>query len=199
MLFAEPDGLAECFYRTGRRELMLAMLQQALEVDPRCDEAARLRALTARVEAQRAQIVGVRSGAAASIAGLPFPDDTFDRVVAIEVLEHIPLERVEPALRELWRVSRHHVFVTVQNTMAAEPAHFFADLTHVSMKPLAWWQNQFTRVGFDLRADELPLGEFRNHQIVASPRHKYAEMPSDVLQQRCLDQLGAAQRPTREG
>ncbi|HIE94361.1 MAG TPA: hypothetical protein EYQ83_16425 [Acidobacteria bacterium] len=83
--------------------------------------------------------------------------------------------------------------------MAAEPAHFFADLTHVSMKPLAWWQNQFTRVGFDLRADELPLGEFRNHQVVASPRHKYAEMPSDVLQQRCLDQLGAAQRHTREG
>ncbi len=277
-------GLAECFYRTGRRELMLAMVRRGLEVEAHCQDATRLRALTDRVETQREHIVGVRSGAAfgedyfergadtgvntytdyeakswtarhadaidaafrpgsclevgcakgelvgelrrrgvasigtdvshysvaagppeltgralaaASIAGLPFPDDTFDLVVAIEVLEHIPIELVEPALRELWRVSRHHVFVTVQNTTAAEPAHFFADLTHVSMKPLAWWQDQFTRAGFEICALELPLGEFRNHQIVASPRGKYATMPADTLQRRCQARMGIAQQHTR--
>ena len=279
-------GLAECFYRTGRRELMLAMVRRGLEVEDRCRDATRLRALTDRVEAQRRRIVGVRSGAAfgedyfergadtgvntytnyradawaprhadaidaafrpgsclevgcakgelvaelrrrgvvcigtdlsqysvaagapeltgralaaASIAGLPFPDDAFDLVVAIEVLEHIPLELVEPALRELWRVSRHHVFVTVQNTTAAEPAEFFADLTHVSMKPLAWWRDQFIRVGFEIRALELPLGEFRNHQIVASPRGKYAGMSGEVVQRRCHAQLVDAQRHTLAG
>ena len=279
-------GLAECFYRTGRRELMLAMVRRGLEVEDRCRNADGFRALTDRVETQRGQIVGVRSGAAfgedyfergaatgvnsytdyradswaprhadaidaafrpgsclevgcakgelvaelrrrgvacigtdlsqysvaagapevagralaaASIAALPFPDDTFDLVVAIEVLEHIPLELVEPALRELWRVSRHHVFVTVQNTTAAEPAEFFADLTHVSMKPLGWWRDQFTRVGFAVGALELPLGEFQHHQIVASPRGKYVEMPVEVVQRRCQTELGAAQRHTREG
>jgi glycosyltransferase involved in cell wall biosynthesis/2-polyprenyl-3-methyl-5-hydroxy-6-metoxy-1,4-benzoquinol methylase len=278
-------GLAECSYRSGRRELMLAMVRRGLEVEPQCRDAARLRALIDRVEAQREQIVGVRSGAAfeedyfergadigvntyadyeakawtprhadaidaafrpgtcleigcakgelvgelrrrgvncvgtdlshysvaagppeltgralatASIAGLPFPDDTFDLIVAIEVLEHIPIELVEPALRELWRVSRHQVFVTVQNTTAAEPAHFFADLTHVSMKPLAWWRDQFTRAGFEIHALELPLGEFRNHQIVASPRGKYADMPADVVHRRCQARLATAQQHTRE-
>ena len=140
-----------------------------------------------------------RALAAASIAALPFPDDTFDLVVAIEVLEHIPLELVEPALRELWRVSRHHVFVTVQNTTAAEPAKFFADLTHMSMKPLAWWRDQFTRVGFEVGTVELPLGEFQHHQIVASPRAKYAAMPADAVQRRCQTELGTAQRHTRDG
>ena len=279
-------GLAECFYRTGRRELMLAMVRRGLEVENGCLDATRLRALADRVETQRGHIVAVRSGAAfgedyfergadtgvntytgyqahswaprhsdaidaafrpgsclevgcakgelvgelrrrgvacvgtdlsrysvaagapeltgralaaASIASLPFPDDTFDLVVAIEVLEHIPLELVEPALRELWRVSRHHVFVTVQNTTAAKPSEFFADLTHMSMKPLAWWQDQFTRVGFEVRALELPLGEFRNHQIVASPRGKYVGMPAEVVRQRCQVQLVAAQQHTTAG
>jgi glycosyltransferase involved in cell wall biosynthesis/predicted TPR repeat methyltransferase len=278
-------GLAECCYRTGRRELMLAMVRRALEVDDQCQDAPRLRGLIERMETQRAHIVGVRSGAAfgedyfergadtgvntytdyeakswiprhadaidavfrpgsclevgcakgelvgelrrrgvecvgtdlshysvaagsqeltgralaaASIADLPFPDDTFDLVVAIEVLEHVPIELVEPALRELWRVSRHHVFVTVQNTTAAEPSHFFADLTHVSMKPLAWWQDQFARAGFEMLALELPLGEFRNHQIVATPRGKYAGIETVDVQRQCQAQLGTAQQHTRE-
>ncbi len=279
-------GLAECFYRTGRRELMLAMLRRGLEVEDPYQDAPRLRALIERVETQRDHIVGVRSGdafgedyfergadsgvntytdyeadawvgrhadaideafrpesclevgcakgelvgelrrrgvacigtdlshysvaagapeltghalAAASIAGLPFPDDTFDLVLAIEVLEHIPIELVEPALRELWRVSRHHVFVTVQNTTAAEPVHFFADLTHVAMKPLAWWRDQFTKAGFEIRTLELPLGEFRDHQIVATPRGKFSDVTTNAVQRRCQTQLRTAQQYTMAG
>ncbi|MDP7115357.1 MAG: hypothetical protein QGH45_25495, partial [Myxococcota bacterium] len=87
--------------------------------------------------------------------------------------------------------------VAREEALAAEPAHFFADLTHVSMKPLAWWQDQFTRAGFEICALELPLGEFRNHQIVASPRGKYANMPADTLQRRCQARMGIAQQHTR--
>ncbi|MEE8129853.1 MAG: glycosyltransferase, partial [Vicinamibacterales bacterium] len=191
-------GLAECFYRTGRRELMLAMVRRGMEVENGCLDATRLRALADRVETQRGHIVAVRSGAA-------FGEDYFERDADTGVNTYTGYqahnwaprhadaidaafrpgsclevgcakgELVEPALRELWRVSRHHVFVTVQNTTAAKPSEFFADLTHMSMKPLAWWQDQFTRVGFEVRALELPLGEFRNHRIVASPRSRLGE------------------------
>jgi SAM-dependent methyltransferase len=51
------------------------------------------------------------AGAFADIARLPFPDSSFDLVLAIEVLEHVP----DPpaALRELARVARRDVVLSV--------------------------------------------------------------------------------------
>ncbi|HXH56677.1 class I SAM-dependent methyltransferase [Iamia sp.] len=51
------------------------------------------------------------SGAFADIGRLPFPDDSFDLVLAIEVLEHVP----DPirALRELNRVCRRDLVLSV--------------------------------------------------------------------------------------
>ena len=108
--------------------------------------------------------------AASTIAALPFADASFDLVVAIEVFEHVPPEQVDAAIRELRRVCRRFLFVTVQNTDAAEPEHFFADLTHVTMKPKAWWRERFARNGFRVLDARLPLGEFMEHQIVGVPQ-----------------------------
>jgi len=58
----------------------------------------------------RWQAVGL-SGAFADIARLPFPDDAFDLVLAIEVLEHVP--NPPAALREVRRVARSHVVLSV--------------------------------------------------------------------------------------
>jgi len=51
------------------------------------------------------------SGAFADIARLPFPDDSFDLVLGIEVLEHVP----DPAaaLTELSRVARGNLVLSV--------------------------------------------------------------------------------------
>ena len=45
------------------------------------------------------------------IVRLPFPDDSFDLVLAIEVLEHVPYP--ELALAEIERVARRHVVLSV--------------------------------------------------------------------------------------
>ena len=47
------------------------------------------------------------------LSGLPWPDASFDLVSALETLEHLPPERVPDALRELRRVCRGFVYVTI--------------------------------------------------------------------------------------
>lgn len=48
-----------------------------------------------------------------SITALPFLDKSFDAVLAAEVLEHIRFEDVPQALRELSRVARHSVIISI--------------------------------------------------------------------------------------
>ena len=50
-------------------------------------------------------------GLCADIAGLPFPSKTFDLVMAIEVLEHVP--DPEHTLSEMRRIARSHLLVSV--------------------------------------------------------------------------------------
>ena len=47
------------------------------------------------------------------IRDMPFEDDSFDLVCAFEVLEHIPKKDLDKALKEMKRVSREHVLVSV--------------------------------------------------------------------------------------
>ncbi|MFP5380351.1 MAG: methyltransferase domain-containing protein, partial [Vicinamibacteria bacterium] len=118
---------------------------------------------------------------ASMISALPYASDAFDLVTAVEVFEHVPPEQVDVAIRELWRVARTFVWVTVQNTDAATPEHFFTDLTHVTMKPLAWWQERFRANGFAVLPLELPFGQFRRHQILAQSLGKHAHKSAEEL------------------
>lgn len=49
----------------------------------------------------------------ADIRNLPFEDNSFDLVMACEILEHLPWEDAKNALVELNRVTRKHVIVSI--------------------------------------------------------------------------------------
>lgn len=49
----------------------------------------------------------------ADVAHLPFVSDSFDSILAAEILEHIPFSEVAVALKELARVSRKAIIITL--------------------------------------------------------------------------------------
>lgn len=55
----------------------------------------------------------LRPTVGADITKLPFADKVFDCVLAAEVLEHIPFNEVPKALKELSRVSRKSIVITL--------------------------------------------------------------------------------------
>jgi len=48
-----------------------------------------------------------------NVTKLPFADNTFDAVVGFEILEHLPFEQFAVALKEMNRVSKKHVFISL--------------------------------------------------------------------------------------
>ncbi|UCD84846.1 MAG: class I SAM-dependent methyltransferase [Deltaproteobacteria bacterium] len=50
-----------------------------------------------------------------NITSLPFENDTFDLVLCLEVLEHLPEDDFREGISELQRVSKSHIVITVPN------------------------------------------------------------------------------------
>jgi ubiquinone/menaquinone biosynthesis C-methylase UbiE len=55
---------------------------------------------------------------AADLRSMPFADSSFDAVVAFQVLEHIPFGEFTGALRELSRISKRSVVISLPDTSA---------------------------------------------------------------------------------
>ncbi len=49
----------------------------------------------------------------ADIRDLPFNDNSYDLIIAFEIIEHLPWEGVSIALSELHRVSKKHVIISI--------------------------------------------------------------------------------------
>jgi ubiquinone/menaquinone biosynthesis C-methylase UbiE len=48
-----------------------------------------------------------------SVESIPLPDSTFDLVCAFEILEHLPFEKFEQSLKELARISKKDVLISL--------------------------------------------------------------------------------------
>ncbi len=79
------------------------------------------------------------------ILDLHFPDDSFDLVLALNVVHNIDEKYLRMAFKELQRVSRKDCFITVDSYRNEEEKAIFEDwcLTAKSYGPPSWWLDKF--------------------------------------------------------
>jgi SAM-dependent methyltransferase len=77
-----------------------------------------------------------------SLDKLPFPDRSFDLVFSSEVLEHIAADRIPVVVRELVRICRTRLFLTISLRPSSQNNAF-----HVTLHPRHWWEDQFLQAG----------------------------------------------------
>jgi SAM-dependent methyltransferase len=81
---------------------------------------------------------------------LPFPDQSFDLVTAINTIHNLELADCKQALREIQRVSRRHAFVVVDAWRNAEQERLLKQwvLTAKTYFHVAGWESVFREVGY---------------------------------------------------
>lgn len=70
---------------------------------------------------------------------LPFPDESFDLVVSTDVMEHLPTEKVDEAIKEIYRVTREKVIHVIACWLDMRNG----EVVHKTVRPIEWWQQKF--------------------------------------------------------
>lgn len=101
-----------------------------------------------------------------SIWRLPFPDNAFDFTFSTDVLEHLPTDMVDRAIKELFRVTRKQTF---HNIATFPDSQFLATggekILHMTVKPIKWWLSKFSQYRDDsvsVAVSERKLGNGAN-------------------------------------
>jgi ubiquinone/menaquinone biosynthesis C-methylase UbiE len=81
----------------------------------------------------------------ASLIDIPFEDNYFDVTFSSEVLEHIHEEDIPIVIKELYRVTKRMLFLTI----SLRPSSNF-NKYHITLKSRDWWQEKFLDAGFKL-------------------------------------------------
>jgi ubiquinone/menaquinone biosynthesis C-methylase UbiE len=81
---------------------------------------------------------------------LPFPDHSFDLVLAINTVHNLPLAECKQALREVQRVTRRHAFIVVDAWRTEEERDRLERwvLTALTYMHVADWKKLFAEVGY---------------------------------------------------
>lgn len=86
----------------------------------------------------------------ANATALPFEDNSFDLVLAINTIHNLPIEQCKTALREIQRVSRKHAFVVIDawRNEAEHQALLKWNLTALTYMHVDDWRRTFDEVGY---------------------------------------------------
>lgn len=89
----------------------------------------------------------LRPECAGDVRAMPFADDTFDTILIAEVLEHLPYAQFDACLRELRRVTRRHVIITLPCALFG--IHIGVNVPILEPRFLALGLRQWTKPVFD--------------------------------------------------
>jgi len=86
----------------------------------------------------------------ANAMDLPYDDDSFDLVIAINTIHNLPLEECKTSIRELQRVAKKHAFLTVDAWRNDEEEARMKNwnLTGLTMMHVDDWETLFTECGY---------------------------------------------------
>jgi SAM-dependent methyltransferase len=81
---------------------------------------------------------------------LPFPDKSFDLVVSVNTIDHLPLEECKQSLREIQRVTRKNAFISVNawRTKLERDRLLKWNLTALTSMHVDDWKALFDEVGY---------------------------------------------------
>ena len=92
-----------------------------------------------------------------------FEDKRFDVVFSSEVLEHVPTNLVEKSVKELVRIAKKDVFVTISlRRSGLDPKDLRKPaIVHLTVWPREKWEKTFTDAGCEINKDALKY--FKNY------------------------------------
>ncbi len=82
-----------------------------------------------------------------SILDIQYPDDHFDTVTCVDVLEHIPLRDTDKALKELYRVTKKNLLLGI---CLWHERNARTDPTHINLHSRRFWLKKLASMGFTL-------------------------------------------------
>jgi len=77
----------------------------------------------------------------APIWRMPFKDDEFDFTFSTDVLEHLPPQMVDQAIKEIYRITKYTTFHNIATFEDNRQGFKF----HLTVKPIQWWREKFER------------------------------------------------------
>lgn len=81
---------------------------------------------------------------------IPYKDNTFDIVMAWDIMEHIPEEGVEDTFSEIKRVAKRKGLFSFNICLTEEVKKFKGFQFHVTIRPFDWWAKKIEDAGFEI-------------------------------------------------
>lgn len=107
----------------------------------------------------------------ADVLALPFKDGAFDIALSTDVLEHVPPDRRELFLNELWRVSRHYVLLAApfHSAAAVQAEQILFEFIRTELQQEHQFLKEHRTFGLPDRAATLGYMERLGGDVVALP------------------------------